>query len=146
MIQAVAAVVALAVSLSVGVYSRVVADVMLEVNNLAASERLSREQLVGTAVERLENKFELKISRLDGTLEGVEDAITSIEKDIAVIQQQQIEDKEVRKLVNAVNAQLAQLQGDIKVLNQRTVSVEHIATQLGALSNQVSAINEKLKK
>lgn len=146
MVQAVAAVVALSVSLAAGVYTRVTSDVMSDVNALASSERLIRAELISNAVDALEKKFDLKVAGLDGNLKEIEDAVTEIELSIAVIQQQQIEDKEVRKLVNAVNTQLAELRGDIKVLNQRSVSVEQIADQLGSLSNQVSDINEKLKK
>ncbi|CAL9966851.1 hypothetical protein VPHD249_0126 [Vibrio phage D249] len=146
MIQAIAASLALAVSLSVGVYTRVITDVMSEVDTLASSERLKRERLIQDAVNSLENKFELRVAALDGTLEDVEDAIGDIERDIAVIQQQQIADAEVRKLVNDVTSQLGELKGDLKVLTERSVSVDSIASQLGSLSHQMSTINKKLNK
>ncbi|QZI88193.1 hypothetical protein SIPHO035v1_p0102 [Vibrio phage 234P7B] len=119
---------------------------MSEVDTLASSERLKRERLIQDAVNSLENKFELRVAALDGTLEDVEDAIGDIERDIAVIQQQQIADAEVRKLVNDVTSQLGELKGDLKVLTERSVSVDSIASQLGSLSHQMSTINKKLNK
>tara|TARA_Y100001960_G_scaffold334111_1_gene445145 strand:- start:22645 stop:23118 length:474 start_codon:yes stop_codon:yes gene_type:complete len=145
MIQAIAAVVALSFSLSVGVYTKVVSDVMSEVGALASEERLTRERLIRTAVTTLEKKVDIKIAKVSGDLDGLEDVINDIELEIAVIQGQQIADEEVRKLVHQVNESLFVLKGDVKALKENSVDVQGIASQLGALSSKISAIQSKLE-
>lgn len=145
MIQAVAAVVALCFSMSMGVYTKVVSDVMSEVSTMASEERLNRERLIQTAVLTLEKKVEIKIAKVSGDLDGLEDVINDIELEIAVIQGQQIADEEVRKLVHQVNESLFVLKGDVKALKENSVDVQGIASQLGALSNQISTIQSKLE-
>lgn len=145
MIQAIAAVVALSFSLSVGVYTKVVSDVMSEVGALASEERLTRERLIRTAVTTLEKKVDIKLAKVSGDLDGLEDVINDIELEIAVIQGQQIADEEVRKLVHQVNESLFVLKGDVKALKENSVDVQGIASQLGALSSKISAIQSKLE-
>ncbi|CAL9980394.1 hypothetical protein VPHD51_0125 [Vibrio phage D51] len=146
MVQAIAAVIALSFSLSVGVYTKVVSDVMSEVGALASEERLTRERLISTAVSALEKEVDIKIAKVSGDLDGLEDVISDIELEIAVIQGQQIADEEVRKLVHQVNESLFILKGDVKALKENSVDVQGIASQLGALSNKISAIQSKLEK
>lgn len=145
MIQAITATVALAVSLSVGVYTKVVSDVMAEVSTLMSKEHLVKEKAIAIAVEKLEHSLLLKIDRVSGDLQSLEDAINDIETDIAIIQGQQIADAEVRKLVRQVNDTLIALKGDVRSLKEKSAGVDDIAIQIGVLSNQISTIQKKLE-
>lgn len=144
MIQAIAASLALAVSVSVGVYTRVITDVMAEVNIIASDEGLKREKIVRGAIDQLETSLLLKIEKVSGEMDGLDEAIQSIETDIALIKGQQIADAEVRKLVRQVSDTLIELKGDVKSLKEKSAEVSDIATQLNVLSAQVASIQERL--
>lgn len=144
MVQAITAAIGLMITLGISIYTKVESDVMSQVNTLASTERLNREKIVTAAVEKLEASLLLKIDRVSGDLQGLEDAIHDIETDIAIIQGQQIADAEVRKLVQQVNNTLIELKGDVKTLKEKSAGVDDIAVQLGVLSSQITTIQKKL--